>query len=411
MLQLESQVPDVLDDPHGPTSVAVVAEIVGGASTIGEARARLEQSGRRAIIAGNKIWVNESIVAQFLPGGKVRLGATPGWAIYDVAGTQPAALNGMTMGEVLPMNDLVMSREFDAIDDGNGVLDEQLHVDGLDDSGKSSSAQPRPTVSVIIPALNEERNLSHIAERMPDGIDEIIFVNGASVDDTARVAQELWPDAVHLTQTRRGKGNALACGFAAASSDIIVMIDADGSTDPAEIPAFVGALVNGADFAKGSRFVLGGGSDDITRVRCAGNKALNGLVNVLFGTRYTDLCYGYNAFWRRAIPVMGLPDIAIADAQWGDGFEIETLINVRVATAGLHIVEVSSFERERQHGVSSLNAVSDGIRVLRTIRQEYRRKWSDRRGMRRSPEVRLRAGVATEQLHGPVPLAGVVVSA
>lgn len=230
----------------------------------------------------------------------------------------------------------------------------------------------RPTVSVIIPALNEERNLPYVAERMPFDIDEIVVVDGNSQDDTAMVARELWPDGVHVRQTRRGKGNALACGFEAASGDIIVMIDADGSTDPAEIPRFVEALVQGADFAKGSRFISGGGSADITRIRRVGNKFLNGLVNVLFRMKYTDLCYGYNAFWRHCLDVLDIPDPAIGQAQWGDGFEIETLVNVRLAAHHAKIVEVASFESPRIHGVSNLNAVTDGLRVLRTIRREFR---------------------------------------
>src|SRR5262245_9574733 len=118
----------------------------------------------------------------------------------------------------------------------------------IDVRAAKGDRMPCPTVSVVIPALNEERNLSYVAERMPLSIGEIVFVNGPSVDNTATVARELWPGAVHLTQTRRGKGNALACGIAAASGDIIVTIDADGSTDPAEIPRYVDALVAGADF-------------------------------------------------------------------------------------------------------------------------------------------------------------------
>lgn len=231
----------------------------------------------------------------------------------------------------------------------------------------------RPRVSVIIPALNEARNLPHVAARMPIDIDEIVFVNGDSQDDTEEVARQLWPDGVHIRQTRRGKGNALSCGFAAATGDIIVMIDADGSTDPAEIPRFVGALVAGSDFAKGSRFIQGGGSADITRIRRAGNWGLNTLVNILFATKYTDLCYGYNAFWSRCLENISMPDVAAKDPQWGDGFEVETLINVRVAASGLKIAEVCSYESDRIHGVSNLNAVSDGFRILRTIRREFGR--------------------------------------
>ena len=224
---------------------------------------------------------------------------------------------------------------------------------------------PRPKVSVIVPALNEERNLPYVAAQMPIDIDEIVFVDGGSKDNTVAVARELWPDAVHIVQTRKGKGNALNCGFAVATGDIIVMIDADGSTDPAEIPQFVGALVSGADFAKGSRFIQGGGSADITKIRRAGNWGLNVLVNALFTTRYTDLCYGYNAFWRRCLESIDLPDVDAAAPQWGDGFEIETLINVRVAATGMSIAEVCSYESHRLHGVSNLNALTDGIRILR----------------------------------------------
>ncbi len=231
----------------------------------------------------------------------------------------------------------------------------------------------RPTVSVIIPALNEERNLPHIAAHMPPDVDEVVFVNGQSRDNTAALAREIWPDGVHVHQTRKGKGNALACGFAAASGDIVVMIDADGSTDPAEIPRFVGALASGADFAKGSRFVQGGGSADITRLRQLGNMGFNVLVNLLFRTKYTDLCYGYNAFWRRCLDVLELPATNSTTPEWGDGFEIETLINVRAAASGFKIAEVCSYESTRLHGASNLNAARDGLRILWTIQREFRR--------------------------------------
>ncbi|MGW5162852.1 glycosyltransferase family 2 protein, partial [Nonomuraea wenchangensis] len=180
-------------------------------------------------------------------------------------------------------------------------------------------------------------------------------------DDTVAVARKLRPDLRVVVQTRRGKGNALIEGFQAAKGDIIVMIDADGSTDGREIRSFVDTLLAGADFAKGSRYAPGGGSDDLSPVRSLGNKALTGLTNLLYGTRYTDLCYGYNAFWARHLDALNLDC---------DGFEIETLMNVRAAKAGLVISEVPSHERSRIHGTSNLNAVRDGLRVLRTILRE-----------------------------------------
>jgi len=211
-----------------------------------------------------------------------------------------------------------------------------------------------PTVSVVIPAMNEARNLPWLAVRMPAGVAEIILVDGRSVDDTIATARSLWPDVRVVRQNRRGKGNALACGFAVATGEVIVMIDADGSMDPGEIPYFVAALVAGADYAKGSRFKPGGGSSDITRFRAAGNHVLNGLTALVHRTSYTDLCYGFNAFWRRILPVLALEVGDGNQRRWGDGFEVETLINIRVHSAGLKVTEVPSFEGARLHGASNL---------------------------------------------------------
>jgi glycosyltransferase involved in cell wall biosynthesis len=235
-----------------------------------------------------------------------------------------------------------------------------------------------PSVSVVVPCLNEERNLPYVFSRMPANVTEVVFVDGGSKDGSVQRARELWPSVVVVYQTRTGKGNALACGFAACTGDIVVMLDADGSTDPAEIPRFIAPLLDGADFAKGSRFLPDGGSSDITRLRRIGNVGLCGIVNTLFHTGFSDLCYGYNAFWRRALPYMDLPDIeATAPAGqmiWGDGFEVETLINIRMAMAKLRVEEVASMEAARIHGVSNLSAFGDGRRVLSTILREFRRR-------------------------------------
>jgi glycosyltransferase involved in cell wall biosynthesis len=213
----------------------------------------------------------------------------------------------------------------------------------------------------VIPTLNEARNLPHVLAELPAGLHELIIVDGLSTDDTVEVAREHYPTVRIVSQTRRGKGNALACGFCAVTGDIIVMLDADGSTRAGEIPQFVEALRAGADFAKGSRNLAGGGSEDITVLRHAGNAVLGGLVNLLFGTRYSDLCYGYNAFWTRCLPVLDVDC---------DGFEVETLLNIRAAKAGLVVTEVPSVEACRIHGESNLRTFRDGFRVLRTIVRE-----------------------------------------
>ena len=226
-----------------------------------------------------------------------------------------------------------------------------------------------PRVSVVVPTFNEAKNLPHVFALIPEDVHEVIVVDGRSVDDTIEVARSLRPDVQIVLQNRRGKGNAMACGFAHATGDIVVMLDADGSADPREIPRFVEALTAGADFAKGTRFANGGGSADITRTRKWGNRWLNRIANLFFGTRYTDLCYGYNAFWADCLPALELDagDRGSDAKLWGDGFEIETIINTRMAKARMHIVEVPSYEFERIHGESNLNTWRDGVRVLRAL--------------------------------------------
>jgi glycosyltransferase involved in cell wall biosynthesis len=215
-----------------------------------------------------------------------------------------------------------------------------------------------PTISVVIPTLNEAANLPYVLPFIPRWVAEVIIVDGRSTDATVEIARTLYPDVKIVEQVGKGKGDALRAGFQAATGDIIVMLDADGSTLPSEMPGYVGALLAGADFAKGSRFAQGGGSEDISFFRWLGNSGMVILGNILFRGRYTDLCYGYNAFWRHSLQSLAL------DA---DGFEIETMMNIRALCRGLRVVEVPSFEARRRHGESRLRPIPDGLRVLRTI--------------------------------------------
>lgn len=254
-------------------------------------------------------------------------------------------------------------------------------------TSQSGLSLPLPTVSVVIPALNEAKNLPHVLPTIPSWVHEVVLVDGNSTDGTSEVARALWPNnhivaierrrgvvrppfvmqerrrrlgpALRLVrQEGRGKGAALRSGYAAASGDIIVTLDADGSMDCAEIAVFVQALASGADFAKGSRFLTGAGSDDITPVRRIGNTLLTILTNVMYGTSYTDITYGYNAFWSRFKSLLDIPC---------DGFSYEILVNCRTAKIGLKVTEVASHERVRIHGASKLNTVRDGWAVLKVI--------------------------------------------
>jgi hypothetical protein len=231
-----------------------------------------------------------------------------------------------------------------------------------------------PKVTVVLPVMNEAANLPGVFATLPGWVHEVVLVDGRSTDGTIDVARRLRSDVKVVLQGGVGKGDALAAGFAVASGDIIVAIDGDGSTDGKEIVRFVSALLAGADFAKGSRFSSAGRSDDITTVRRCGNKLLNVTVNRLFGTSFSDLCYGYNAFWSRHLDVLALDS---------PGFEVETLMSIRAARAGLRIYEVPSHERPRLNGSSNLSAVKDGWRVLRLIAAEKREA---RRSRARKPK-------------------------
>lgn len=234
-------------------------------------------------------------------------------------------------------------------------------------TGPDRRSNRRTRVSVVVPAMNEGNNIAHVLGRLPGDLHEVILVDGNSTDNTIEAARNAYPGIRVTTQSGRGKGDAFRTGFAAVTGNLVVMLDADGSADPAEIPSFVEALEAGADFAKGSRFLDGGGSADITRMRSLGNGFLSGTANVLHGTRFTDLCYGYNAFWARCLPFISL-DVP--------GFEVETLINLRIAAAGMKITEVPSYEEERISGQSNLKTFRDGFRVLGTILREARRRRS-----------------------------------
>jgi glycosyltransferase involved in cell wall biosynthesis len=218
-----------------------------------------------------------------------------------------------------------------------------------------------PRVSFVIPTLNEAKNLPCLLPRIPAWAYELIIVDGRSTDGTVEVARQLRSDVRIVMEPRAGKGAALQAGFLAARGDIVIMLDADGSMAPEEAILFVGALMSGADLVKGSRFIQGAGSDDISMYRMLGNWGLTKIVRWLYGCSFSDLCYGYVAFWTKHV------DVLRCDC---DGFEIETLINVRALKCRLKIVEVASFETPRINGESNLRAIPDGIRVLKTILRE-----------------------------------------
>jgi glycosyltransferase involved in cell wall biosynthesis len=231
------------------------------------------------------------------------------------------------------------------------------------------------TITVVIPTKNEARNIGWVLRRIGPIVDEIVIVDGLSDDGTIEAALLVRPDIVVVHHPVSGKGEAVRAGFAAATGDLVVILDADGSMDPGEIPGFVMELARGSDLVKGSRFLHGGGTTDMTGLRSLGNAALVRLANLLLGTSHTELCYGYMAFRRSRLQALDLRS---------SGFEIETEIVVKAHRAGLVVTEIPSFESPRRHGTSNLNTFRDGWRVLRTL---VRERFAARSGVPSASEV------------------------
>ncbi len=219
-------------------------------------------------------------------------------------------------------------------------------------------------VSLLIPTLREVENIGNLlkslAENVP-GLKEIIVVDGGE-DETAELAAAL--GARVIVQQANGKGDALRQAFAGNfSGDVVVTIDADGSNRPEEIPRLVEAVENGASMAKGSRFLKGGGSTDISRIRRIGNYLFVHLVNLIWSGDYTDLCYGFVAFRRDAL-------MKLAPLLESKNFEIETENFIKARKLGLKVVEVPSVELKRRHGTSNLRGVHDSVRIMKTVISE-----------------------------------------
>jgi glycosyltransferase involved in cell wall biosynthesis len=224
----------------------------------------------------------------------------------------------------------------------------------------STGVDSYPKVTALICTLNEEQNLPHVLPRIPAWVNEVLVIDGHSTDKTVEVAKKIRPDIRIVGQPGKGKGDALKYGVGLASGDIIVTLDADGSTDPEDIPRFVEPLLTGNDFVKGSRLIKSCRSN-MRWHRWLGNKVLVFIFNNLFNARYTDVCSGYNAFWRTAYQYLS-PSY--------DGFEMEQQILAKARKAGFKVVEVGHSDKGRLGSASKVSALKQGLRDLVVIVKE-----------------------------------------
>ncbi len=220
-----------------------------------------------------------------------------------------------------------------------------------------------PPVTVLICALNEEENLPHVLPRIPRWVDEVLLVDGHSRDHTIEVARSLRPGIRVVPQPDRGKGDALKYGVEEARGEIVVTLDADGETNPEDIGRFIAPLLEGFDFVKGTR-LADGRPKRMVWYRYLGNKVLTTTANLLYRTKYTDICSGFNAFKRSAFQSLGLRR---------DGFEMEQEMLVKIKKSGLRVLEIAHEDRGRMGSVSKVSFLKQGlIDWLVIIRERFR---------------------------------------
>jgi glycosyltransferase involved in cell wall biosynthesis len=228
----------------------------------------------------------------------------------------------------------------------------------------NNGARRKVGIDVIIPTRNEEKNIANVIYDLKAlGYDNILVVDANSEDRTVEIAKELGANVIF--QQGMGKGAALREAFLhdLIDGDIVVMMDADGSMSAKEIPHFVKALDSGADLVKGSRFLPMGYSEDLSLLRRFGNHIMLLIVNAIWGTSYTDLCYGFGAFRKSALAKLN-PLLSATN------FEIETEICIKAKKLNLKVFEVPSVEFRRNSGKSKLSTFGDGFRILKSILTE-----------------------------------------
>lgn len=221
---------------------------------------------------------------------------------------------------------------------------------------------PGKEVSIVLPALNEEKTIGRVIDEIPrEDMErrgyrvEILVVDNASTDKTREVAEQR--GARVITEPGRGKGRAMRTGFESAGGDFVFMLDADYTYPATYVPQMLDVLEGGYDVVTGSRLKGQREQGAMRRLNLVGNRLLAFLANVLYGTRISDLCTGYWGFSRQVIEGLEL------DAT---GFELEANLFVEIARKGYRIAEVPITYRKRPTP-AKLRSLRAGFRIGRTL--------------------------------------------
>lgn len=219
-------------------------------------------------------------------------------------------------------------------------------------------------VSVVIPAMNEAENLRLVLPKVPrtEEIREVILVDGGSIDGTTQVARAILPTIRIVRQSGKGKSDAVRCGVEASRGEFVLVMDADGSHAPSDIPRFIDYARMSYDLVKGSRLLPGGQSYDETRVRRFLVKLTDVIANTLWGTDFTDIVFGMLLIHRQRFLDLHLTS---------NGFAIESQCMARAARFGYKIKEIPVVEQPRLKGRSHLSIFRDGWYIGSTVFAEF----------------------------------------
>ena len=214
--------------------------------------------------------------------------------------------------------------------------------------------------SIVIPTLNEEKNLPYLLDEISNSYTsaELIVVDGYSDDRTVEIAKKY---NCKILYDRKGKGSAMRKGIQKAKGKIIVLMDADNSMIPNEIQFFIKEIEDGCDLCLGSRFMKGGGTDDMPFIRIIGNKFFVKLINFFWKVNFTDTIYGFKSLKKSIIKDLNLKS---------NSFDIEVEITIKAVKNNLKIKEIPAFERKRLYGYGKLRTFLDGWIIFKKIFNE-----------------------------------------
>ncbi len=217
-------------------------------------------------------------------------------------------------------------------------------------------------VCILIPTLNEERSIGEVIEGFKrEGFSNIFVIDGKSVDRTREIAEE--KGARVVIQTGRGKGQAIIEAFQMINSDVVVLVDGDGSYIPEDVHKLLEPIKKGiAEHVIGNRLV-GFERGAFTKLNLIGNKILNWIFRLIYGVNLHDILSGYRALKREVYKNLDLKK---------HGFEIETELTVETLAKGFKVVEVPIAYRKRE-GRTKLKPIRDGFKIAMTIYELLRR--------------------------------------